>query len=116
MTLEEKVELLTDIVVHGDRISKLALELDWEPAKIRKIYSIMDRFFYDEKQEYKYTDVDSAFWNIGISYQEIKPIFIIFFENDQYISVIKRYLKTNCESYGNVSGEYVSMYRELFIK
>jgi len=116
MTLEEKVELLIDCVAHEDELSKLALEMNWTPAKIRQIHDIMGKFLDDTKEEYNYMDVNGEFNKIRITYQDLKSIFRIFYDNCQYIPVIKRYLKTNHEAHGNVSCEYITMYEDLFKK
>lgn len=114
MDLEERVELLTECVLNNCQFSKLALSFGWEENTRKEIFNIMDKYFYNKSQNYSYGDIENDFNSIGINYQYLKLLFLMFYENRQYVPVIKQYLATNYEAYGNVSGEYVEIYNELF--
>lgn len=117
LTLEEKVDLLISVVLHEDKISKIALSYGWNKEKVHKIYDIMDK--YDQKifnkENFTFGNIENDFKLIGLNYQVLKSILIAFYDNEQYIEVIKIYLKTNYEAMGNISSEYNRIYKELFL-
>ena len=114
LSLEEKVELLEQCVVHNSGFAKLALESQWDKKTRDSIFKIMDKYFTGS-QDYSFMDVENDFDKIGMSYQHLKGLFNMFYENHQYITVLTQYLKTNFKSFGNVSSEYNDMYRELVL-
>lgn len=115
MNLEEKVELLTDCVLNDSEFSKLALSYEWDSETRSKIFDIMDKYFLDKSQSYTYKDIEKDFETIlGFNYQDLKPLFLCFFNEGRFINVLKKYLETNYKDFENVSCEYNDMYTKLF--
>lgn len=115
--IKERLDLLTAYVLSNDEFFRIALEYGWGYSKIEKIHSIMWNFEQNLDQNFTYADIDMSFKNIGIDYQTIKSLFLIFYRKHMYINTIKRYLQTNHAAFnGQISSEYIPMYNELFNK
>lgn len=114
--IQDRLNILTEYVLTKDELLRLGLEYGWGASKIGQIYNIMQHFEQMPEQNFSYEDVENAFLEIGIDYQMIKSLFLIFYSRWIYIKTIKVYLQTNYKTFGNVSGEYVDMYNELFLK
>ena len=113
MLLEEKVELLTKVVLYNDKIAHLVLSSSLEFEAYDAIFDIMDAFEHKSFNLYNYLNVESEFWKIGIDRQTLKCIFIIFYQERRFISTLTNYLDTNFKDFGNVSSELVNMYNDL---
>lgn len=109
---KEKLDYLVDYVTTNDRIYIMALTNKWNRKDLENIYSIMDK--YSKLDDYRYTDIEKEFFEkLDIDYQDLKPLFICFYDMGIYESVIVKYLKTNHDTHGNVSLEYNEMYDDF---
>ena len=109
MTDKEKLDYLVDYTITKDEIYPMALANNWSKEDLENIYSIMDK--YVELKEYKYIDIENDFREkLNMNYQDLKSLFIYFYNTDEYESVIAKYLETNHDAQGNVSSEYNEMY------
>lgn len=113
MTLEEKVELLTNVVLYDDKIAHLVLSCSLGIGAYNAIFNIMDDFENKPINSYSFDDVEREFKKKGIDRQTLKSILIIFYSERRFINTLTNYLKTNYESFGNVSCELVTMYNDL---
>lgn len=113
MLLEEKVELLTRVVLYNDKIAHLVLSFSLEFETYDAIFDIMDAFEHKSFDLYNYSDVETEFFKIGIDRQTLKCILIIFYQEQRFISTLTNYLDTNFKAFGNVSSELVVIYNDL---
>lgn len=113
MLLEEKVELLTKVVLYNDKIAHLVLSSSLGLKAYNAIFDIMDAFEHKPFNLYNYLNVESEFWKIGIDRQTLKCVLIIFYQERRFISTLTNYLDTNFKDFGNVSSELVDMYNDL---
>lgn len=113
MLLEEKVELLTKVVLYDDKIACLVLSSSLKFEAYDAIFDIMDTFEHKSFDLYNYLNVESEFGKIGIDRQTLKCILIIFYQERRFISTLTNYLDTNFKYFGNVSSELVDMYNDL---
>ncbi len=113
MLLEEKVELLTKVVLYDDKIAHLVLSSSLGLKAYNAIFDIMDAFEQKPFNSYNYFNVESEFRKIGIDRQTLKCVLIIFYQERRFISTLTNYLYTNFEYHGNVSCELVNMYNDL---
>ena len=113
MLLEEKVELLTKVVLYNDKIAHLILSSSLEFEAYDAIFDIMDTFEHKSFNLYNYLNVESEFRKIGIDRQTLKCILIIFYQERRFTSTLTNYLDTNFKDCGNVSSELVDMYNDL---
>ncbi len=70
--------------------------------------------YSNSNEDYTFSDIENDFGKLNIDYQRLKPLLITFHENGSYEYVIAKYLVTNYESYGNVSSEYNSLFKEFY--
>lgn len=83
----------------------------------KEVHEIMEHFSTMDNKDYGYSHVESEFSRVlNIGYQEIKPILIKLYKKNLYIDVIANYLKTNYNSFGNVSSEYSDVFNDLLEK
>jgi len=113
MILEEKVELLTNVVLYGDKIAHLVLSCSLGIDTYNTIFNIMDDFENKPISSYSFYDVEREFEKNRVDRQTLKSILIIFYSERRFINTLTNYLKTNYESFGNVSCELVAMYNDL---
>ncbi|WP_035171089.1 hypothetical protein, partial [Campylobacter fetus] len=113
MILEEKVELLTNIVLYDDKIARLVLSCSLGIGAYNAILDIMDNFDKKPFGSYNFYDIEREFEKIGVDRQTLKHILIIFYSERRFINTLTNYLKTNYESFGNVSYELETMYNDL---
>ncbi|MCV3482140.1 hypothetical protein [Campylobacter sp. CNRCH_2014_0184h] len=117
LSLAEKVHYLEQIVIHNCFISRMALENKISLQTLQSIYSIFN--FYSEKinsgdYNFTYADIEKTFSEIGINRVDLKSIILLIGETGQYDEVIKHYLKTNNDVFGNVSSEFLGLWRKYF--
>lgn len=116
LNIEEKVYWLERIALDNDGMARFALSYGWTCDFVNKIYSTMELFWQKDPTTYGYADVDRAFRErCNLNYQDIKSIFLVLYRNGHYLDVLTNYLKTNAESFGNVSSEYHEMYEDLVL-
>lgn len=111
-SIEDKINLLIKAVVYNDNMAKVALEYCWSEDKINQINNIMETFSKQMVENYNFADIEYSFKKLNINYQDIKSIFLTFYENHQYLSVLKRYLETSGDI-NSISIEYKDMYNNL---
>lgn len=111
MTDKEKLDYLVDYTITKDEIYPMALANNWSKEDLENIYSIMNKYL--ELKDYKYTDIENDFREkLNMDYQDLKSLFIYFYNTYKYESVIAKYLETNFMIHGNVSCEY----NEIFVE
>lgn len=111
--LNDKVNLLIKVVTTNDSMSKLALESGFNSDTINHIYDIMDKFYNQPQNSYDYDTIEKEFESINIRYQTIKCIFNIFYNENQYQSVLIRYLESLKKNLKSIPTEYQKMYADL---
>lgn len=118
MTLEEKVDFLTKVVIEHCPISRMALIYNLDPNQVENIYQIFDKYFKkcEKNEDFTFMDVENDFRPMGIDYQSLKGIISAFYEAGKYEGVIWQYLYTNYKIYGNVSSEYINIFNTLHSK
>lgn len=126
--LRDKVNILVAIATTKDKftidINRFALCSGLNSHNIEQIFDIMDEFLNIERRignnlesnehPYSYNDIEAKFAPLGITYQNLKSLFIIFYENNKYLSVIRRYLIME-SALGGVAMEYKDMYDVLVL-
>ncbi|HEA6929070.1 hypothetical protein [Campylobacter sp. LMG 17559] len=117
LSLAEKVHYLEQIVIHNCFISRMALENQFNLQTLESIYSIFN--FYSEKinsgdYNFTYADIEKTFNEININRVVLKSIIIAFGQSEKYNNVIQHYLKTNNDAFGNVSFEFLDLWRKYF--
>lgn len=115
MTLEEKVELLTNVVLYDDKIARLVLSCSLGIGAYNAIFDIMDNFDKKPFGSYNFYDIEREFEKIGVDRQTLKIVLKTFYAERRFINTLTNYLKTNYESFGNVSCELVDMYNDLVV-
>ena len=111
MTDKEKLDYLVDYTITKDEIYPMALANNWSKEDLENIYSIMNKYF--ELKDYKYTDIENDFREkLNMDYQDLKSLFIYFYNTYKYESVIAKYLETIFLTRKSVSLEY----NEIFDK
>jgi len=109
---KEKLDYLVDYATTENRIYVMALTNDWSRKDLDNIYSIMDKYF--ELDDYIYSNIENDFREkLNMDYNDLKSLFIYFYDMGRYESVIAKYLKTNYDTFKNVSSEYNEMYDDL---
>lgn len=111
--LKDKVDLLIKVVTTNDSMSELALESGFNSNTINHIYDIMEKFYNQPPTSYDCNTIEKEFKSINISYQTIKCIFNIFYNENQYLSVLIRYLESLKENLKSIPTEYQKMYADL---
>lgn len=111
--LEDKVSLLIDGLIKNQPLSVWALGLGYDNEKIVQIFKIMEKYWNLPCENYNFNDIERDFNSIGIDYQILKSLLRVFYDQHQYLKVIRNYLNTNYKQLGNVSIEYIDMYNNL---
>lgn len=117
LSLAERVDYLEQIILNNCPMSKLALSKRWNVEKVDLIYDIFDKYseMCNQKScDFTYATIEGDFNTIGIDRNDLKSIILIFGETGRYDEVIKHYLKTNNDVFGNVSSEFLGLWRKYF--
>ena len=89
----------------------MGLENDWSKQELENIYTIMNK--YSKLDNYRYIDIENDFREkLNMDYNDLKPLFIYFCDNNEYESVIAKYLETIFLTRKNVSLEYNEMFEK----
>ena len=61
MTLEEKVNFLTKVVIEHCPISRMALIYNLEPNQVENIYQIFEKYFKkcEKNEEFTFVDIEN---------------------------------------------------------
>ncbi len=91
----------------------IALNFDLDKAEIDTLYDIFDNF---EQKDFHYSELEAHLKReLNLNYQDLKSIIHYFYEDYKYVDVISSYLRSNKETNGNLSIEYINIAKELGI-